>query len=141
MTENYSRNPYNRTALIVLLLFSLILQAQSSGTPQSNLKMHLTAHQLINGVPDTFSFVFVKVGDHEVRVPPVSPCMGGRYSGTLILELGGGCGGISYHMPGILEEAKLWSRLQPGESLTKMYKRGELRQIQHIRGTQGWCHP
>ena len=136
MTGNCSRNRYSSTAVSAVLLLSLILQAQSSGTPQSNLELHLAAHQLINGVPDTFSFVFVNVSDHEVRVPPMSPCMGD--SGTLILKLefspsetakngkGGGCGGGASEMPGILEQAKSWRRLQPGESLTKSYKRAEL---------------
>jgi len=129
MTENYSRNLCNVPALSTFLLFSLILQAQSSGIQQSSLELRVTPHQLINGVPDRFSFVFVNVGDHEVRVPPMSPCMGGRYSGTLILDLefqpsgpptpgkGGGCGGGISHMPGILEQAKSWRSLQPGESV------------------------
>jgi hypothetical protein len=138
MNENYSRNPWKLMAFAVLLLFSFILQAQSSGRPGSSLEVRLNAHQLTNGVPDTFSFVFVNVGDHEVRVPALSPCMGGRYSGTLILELefspsgppmpgkGGGCGGGVDHMPGILEQSKLWRSLKPGESLTMTYKRSEL---------------
>ena len=139
MTENYRHNLSNVTSLSTLLLLSLMLQAQSSRAQQSNVELHLTAHQLINGLPDTFSFIFVNVGDHDVRVPPVSPCMGGRDSGTLILKLefsptgrppttgkGGGCGGGGSDMPGSLEQAKTWRTLKPGESLIKTYKRSEL---------------
>jgi len=132
------RNPYSITGLSVVLLLSLTLQAQSK------LELHLAAHQLINGVPDTFSFVFVNVGDHEVRIPPLSPCIG-TYSGTLILKfefsppqktgVGGGCGGGLSEIPGILEQAKSWRRLQPGESLTKSYKRSELFVVEQAPGT------
>ena len=148
MTENSSRNLCDVMALSTFLLFSLILQGQSSGIQKSSLELHLTAHQLINGVPDKFSFVVVNVSDHEVRVPSMSPCMGGRYSGTLVLNLefqpsgpptpgkGGGCGGGvgGSHMPGILEQAKSWRGLQPGESLTKTYKRSELFVYEEGRG-------
>jgi len=37
-------------------------------------------------------------------------------------------------MPGILEQAKSWRSLQPGESLTKTYKRSELFVYEQDRG-------
>lgn len=121
-----------------LILFSLIASAQTSPTKQSNIELRLRTGQLINGVPETISFVFVNIGDQEVRIPPVSPCIGGQYSGTLKsrLELspvvpqgtgkGGGCGVGASHVLGILEQAKSWRRLQPRQWLIVSYKRNEL---------------
>jgi hypothetical protein len=145
MTERCNRNLCNVTALITVVLSSLILTAQSSRTKPSSVELRLAANEIVNGVPDAFSFVFVNLGDHEIRVPPVSPCVG-PYSGTLILRVefspiqpqksgkGGGCGGAGSHMPGILEQAKSWGRLQPGESLTMSYKRSELNVFEQAPG-------
>src|SRR5262249_52491364 len=85
------------------------------------------------------SFVFENMGDHEVRVPPLSPCIG-RFTGTLKLRLdfssagprgsgeeGGVCGGLSGSPPPhILDQVKLWRILKPGQSLAVSYKRSEL---------------
>jgi hypothetical protein len=137
MAECWKREVCNVTVIDVLLLFSLILPAQTFPAEQSNVELRLRASQIMNGVPDTISFVFVNITDHDVRVPPVSPCIG-RYSGTLNLRLefspigppgtgkSGGCGGGVSHPPGILEQAKSWKNLRPGESLTVSYKRTEL---------------
>jgi hypothetical protein len=135
------RNLCRVASLSMVLLLSLILQGQSSGTQPANLALHLTAYDLVNGIPNTFSFVFVNVSDHEVRVPPMSPCVLDGDAGQVILVLlfqrsygtvttgqGGGCGGGvgGSDMPGILERARSWTSLGRGESLTKTYKRSDL---------------
>jgi len=138
MAETCIRNLRNVGAVSVLVLLSLIVSGQISPTKQSNVELRLSAAQINHGVPDSIGFVFANIGDHEVRVAPVSPCIG-RYSGTLNLRLefspsrpsartgkGGGCGGGVDHMPGILEQAKTWRKLRPGESFTVSYKREEL---------------
>jgi hypothetical protein len=77
------------------------------------------------------------MGDHEVSIPPLSPCTG-RFTGTLKLRLdfspagprgggeGGGCGGGGSHPPGILDQVKSWRILKPRQSLAVSYKRSEL---------------
>src|SRR5580704_8864916 len=96
--------------LVVILVFSsAILPAQ---TRTARVELRLTASEMVDGVPDVISFVFVNHGRYEVRVPPVSGCIG-RYSGTISLRLrfspvlprgngvGGGCGGGIDHVPPI----------------------------------------
>src|SRR6266581_8455784 len=137
MSESWKCNIRCVTAIGLLVLSSPIVSAQTSARKQSNVELRIRPSQLINGVPDTISFVFVNITDHEVSIPPVSPCIG-RYSGIVSLRLefspvgprtagkGGGCGGAVSHLAGILEEVKSWKRLQPGESLTVSYQRSEL---------------
>ena len=136
MTESWKRNVCHVTFVNLLVLCSLIVSAQTSAGKQSSVELRIRPSHVIKGVPDTISFVFVNIGDHELRIPPVSLCIGGRSSGTLRLRLeispvpttgkGGGCGGEGSHLLGILEQAKSWKRLKPGESLTVSYKRIEL---------------
>jgi len=138
MTEN--RKPTFCTVVVVnLLLLSLLMfSAQSSAQNRSSVELSLRPSELVNGVPKTMGFVFVNTVDHEVRIPPVSPCIPGRYSGMVKLNLeflplrpqiagkAGGCGGAASHNQSILEQVKSWKRLQPGESLTLSYQRSEL---------------
>jgi hypothetical protein len=121
----------------LLVLSALIVSAHDCEEKLSDVELRITPGELIKGVPETISFVFVNIADHEVRIPPVSPCIG-QYSGTMKLRLdfspvtpgttgkGAGCGGAVSHPPGILEQAKSWKRLKPGESLTFSYKRADL---------------
>jgi hypothetical protein len=137
MARSPKHKAWNIAEISVLVLSSLVVSAQTSARKESDVELRLEPSHVINGVPDTFSFVFVNVGDHEIRIPPVSPCVG-RHSGTLRLKLdflpvgppadgaGGGCGGGVSHPPPILEQAKSWRMLQPGKSLTVRYKRSEL---------------
>lgn len=139
MTENWET--YRRTAILnMLLLSSFMVPAQVSARKQSNVELRIEPSELINGVPGTISFVFVNIADHEVRIPPVSPCIpAGRYAGAVKLGFGfaplrpsttggkgGGCGGGASHPPDILEQAKSWRRLKPGASFIVSYKRTEL---------------
>jgi hypothetical protein len=82
------------------------------------------------GVPQGFSFELINVSDHEVHVPaPTVECTDGL-SGYILLNLdlkpddgkwvgGRGCavdrGGP---WPSILDRAKSWKLLRPGETLT-----------------------
>lgn len=121
----------------VLVLSSLMVSAHDCAKKSSDVELRITPGELIQGVPATISFVFVNIANREVRIPPVSPCVG-QYSGTIKLGFdfspvtpqtagkGAGCGGAGSHPPGILEQAASWKRLKPGESLTVSYKRVEL---------------
>jgi len=126
----------NLAVVLVLVLFPCIVSAQTQAAKQS-IELQLKPSGIINGVPERISFVFLNIGDHEVRIPIVSPCRAST-TGILILNLnfspaepqtpgkGGGCGGGTSHPPGILEESKTWARLKSGESLTLSYQRTEL---------------
>jgi hypothetical protein len=122
---------------LLLVLCSLTVSADDCAEKRSDVELRITPGEPIKGVPASISFVFLNITDHEVRIPPVSPCIG-RYSGTIRLRLefssatppttgkGGGCGGGPSHQPDILEQAKSWRKLKPDESLTVSYKRAEL---------------
>jgi len=138
-----------------LVLVSLVLSAQTDGPRTSVIELRIGSGKLVNGVPDTISFVFVNTGESEMRIPPVSPCLG-RHSGKLALRLefspagprgpgkGGGCAGWGDHPPGILQEAKSWKRLKSGKSLTVSYNRVELSVFEQSPGDYefwGEYHP
>lgn len=135
----------NLFAAVALALSSLIVSAHDCAKKLPDVELQIRSGELIKGVPDTFNFVFVNNADHEVRIPPVSPCVG-RYSGTVKLRVvfspmtpqttgkGGGCGGGGSHPPGIVEQAGSWKKLQPGESLTVSYKRTELFDFEEAPG-------
>ena len=137
MAKFWNLQVCNLFAALALVLSSLIGSAHDCAKKQSDVDLLIRSGELTKGVPGTFSFVFVNNADHEVRIPPVSPCVG-RYSGTVKLRVdfspitpqttgkGGGCGSGGSHPPGILEQAKSWKKLKPGESLTVSYKRTEL---------------
>jgi len=149
------RTPATRTAwrnepfavIGVLVLASLTLCAQDAGRKQSpNIELHLHSGELINGLPETFTFIFENVSDHEVRLPPMTPCFPGRYVGRIKLNLdfsplhppirggGGGCGGGGSHAPKLLDQAKAWKLLRPGESLSVTFSRKQLFVIQEAPG-------
>jgi hypothetical protein len=122
---------------MLLTLCSSSVSAQGRAKKPPDVELRIAPGELVQGVPGSISFVFLNTSDHEVRIPPVSPCVG-RYSGTIKLRLefspatppspgkGGGCGAGLSHQPGILEQAKSWSKLKPDESFTVSYKRAEL---------------
>ena len=136
MTENWKVHIIFN-CINLLVLYSLVLSAQTGRPAKASIELHIRPGELVDGVPETFSFVFVNAGDRDVRIPHVSPCLG-RHSGTVALRLeflpvgprgtgkGGGCAGWLDHPPGILEEVKSWKRLKPSESFTVSYKRVEL---------------
>lgn len=122
-----------RAPAIVAAIFPMIVSGQIHSAKPHSIELRLRADQIVNGVPDTISFVFENVGDHEVRIPPLSPCVG-QYSETLKLRLvfspfgphgsgkGGGCGGGTSHPPTILDQVKSgkgWSRVNHSPLRTK----------------------
>ena len=137
MAKFWNLQVCNLFAALALVLSSLIGSAHDCARKLSDVDLLITPSGLTKGVPGTFSVVFVNNADHEVRIPPVSPCVG-QYSGTVKLRVdfspitpqttgkGGGCGSGGSRPPGILEQAKSWKKLKPGESLTVSYKRTEL---------------
>jgi hypothetical protein len=93
------------------------------------LELRIQPKDIRMGVPQAFAFQLVNVGNHDVRVPTPSVYCSGL-DGTLSLRLhfvplvpggpgsGGGCGGTPMDRPPILNRAKEWRLLHPGESLT-----------------------
>jgi hypothetical protein len=145
MAKFWNLQVCNLFAALALVLSSLIVSAHGCAKKLSDVDLLVRSGELTKGVPGTFSFVFVNNADHEVRIPPVSPCVG-RYSGTVKLGVdfspitpqttgkGGGCGGGASHPPGILEQAKSWKKLKHGESLTISYKKTELFDFEEAPG-------
>lgn len=137
MPTSCSRGVWAFTSeVLLIILYSAIMSAQNQ--PAHTVVLVLRPGRTVNHVPDTFSFIFMNTGDHELRVPPLSPCIG-QYSGRLRLRLefspigsrggsgtGGGCGGGVSHVPGILDQVKSWRSLGPGRSLAVTYARREL---------------
>lgn len=82
MTESWKRNVCHVTFVNLLVLCSLIVSAQTSAGKQSSAELRIRPSHLIKGVPDTISFVFVNIGDHELRIPPVSPCINDLIRGS-----------------------------------------------------------
>ena len=118
-------------ALTVAALTSPLLMFPQQGKSQKipNLELRLQPGKLVNGVPESFTFVFVNISNHDVRMPQPSLCADGVF-GWLYLglelkptttEVGGfGCGGGiggSGHVIAMRDQAKNWKILKPGESL------------------------
>ncbi len=133
-----------RSAAFLLVGFSCFsaVLAQNS-PPTANLELRLESSDLKSGVPESFTFVFVNVGSHDIHVPQVGPCSGDY--GWLRLQLdykcvvdgqgfGGGCGGGMGDGPGILGFAKSWETLRPGESLRIKESRSAMFQNQECPG-------
>jgi hypothetical protein len=134
---------------IAMVLSPVLALAQSGATEKSpNLELRLQPGKLVNGIPDSFTFAFVNISAHEVRMPQPSKCMGADY-GTILLALnftspepvgipGGGCGGGvggNGHRPSILDLAKNWKVIKPHDSLSLTYTREELFSTLQASGT------
>ena len=101
--------------VVLILVWPLSLSAQSTGRKKPpNVELHLSAGELVAGVPETFTFTFENVSDHEVRLPAMTPCIPGKYVARIKLNLdftplhppltggGGGCGGGVSPQPNLL---------------------------------------
>jgi hypothetical protein len=120
-----------------------MLPAQIS-TGKSDLELRIVPSELVDGVPEAFTFVLVNIGGHDMRMPQPSQCMGANGTVSLHLDFtplkppltggGGGCGVGSSDAPGILDQAKSWKTLKPGESLAVSYKRAALFDRQNAPG-------
>ncbi len=130
-------------SLIGFSCFSATLAQNSPPTP--NLELRLESSDLKGGVPESFTFVFVNVGSHDIHVPQVGPCSS-KESGWLQLQLdykcvvdpqrgfAGGCGSGMGDGPGILATAKSWEILTPGQSLRVKESRSNMFQNQECPG-------
>jgi hypothetical protein len=136
--------PFQVTVLSLLLIACFSSARAQDTASAKNLKLTLEAGELRNGVPDKFIFIFRNVSDHDVRMPPVGPCSS-DVNGWLRLQLdykylvdeqgsGGGCGGGAGDQPGILEIAKSWKTLSPGQSLRIKESRRDMFQNQDCAG-------
>lgn len=125
---------------IAAMLPGLLMLGQSSGSQkQSNLELQLKSGLLINGVPESFTFVFVNISGHDLRMPKPSNCHIPT-TGTVVLKLtvkpapphgiGHGCvGDVGFFkgQPPIRDRVeKRWELLTPGGSLSVTFDRDEL---------------
>jgi hypothetical protein len=125
-----------RAMAAALLLAPLLAPAQSNPPRQSpNLELRLQPGKLVNGIPDTFTFIFTNISHHDVRMPKPSNCVTSD-TGIVVLRvkvtpeprsgLRGGCGGwIEGHRP-VRDQAKSWPVFRPGESLRVTYSLQQL---------------
>ncbi len=129
--------------LTAMFAWPMFAMAQAKSTqPKPNLELRLQPGQLINGIPESFTFVFVNISSDEIRMPLPSKCIGSD-NGTLLLSIeftapgtsgfGGGCGG-GINGPKIPEKFKNWEILEPNKSLSISYSRQELFATQQAPG-------
>ena len=118
MAKFWNLQVCNLFAALALVLSSLIGSAHDCARKLSDVDLLIRSGELTKGVPGTFSFVFVNNADHEVRIPPVSPCVG-RYSGTVKLRVD-----FSPITTNNRKGRKLWKwRIEPaGDSRTVLEK-------------------
>jgi hypothetical protein len=133
-------------ALTVAALTSPLLIFSQNGNSQKmpNLELRLKPGQMVNGIPESFTFAFVNISNHDVRMPQPSRCsssaMGTIY---LVVELRpapppgirGGCGEGFSGMGPMRDQAENWKVLKPGESLKVSFSRGELFSNEQAPGT------
>jgi hypothetical protein len=62
----------------------VIPQVPQSSVAKPNLELRITPVELKNGLPKGFTFVFVNVSDHKLRMPGPTQCCGGN--GTVSLR-------------------------------------------------------
>jgi hypothetical protein len=113
-----------------------------------SLELRITAGEMENGLPKRFTFVFVNISDHALRMPSPPQC--GSSAGTVSLRShftplsaqgvhsggAGGCGSDSgWGRRGIVEWARSWPSLKLGESLAVSYSRRDLFNFQEDAGT------
>jgi hypothetical protein len=125
----------------------VVQQVPQSSPAKPNLELRITPVELENGLLKGFSFVFVNVSDHKLRMPRPTQCIGGN--GTVSLRSrfkplnplrvpsggAGGCGsGLFGGRPGLLEWVKSWKPIERGESFTVSYSRRELFNFQEDAG-------
>lgn len=94
------------------------------------LELRFRPDKIVGGMPQGFTFQLVNTGTRDVRLPEPAIQCSSADNGTISLELefiplqafsdgsGGGCGGGIYDGPPILERAKGWKLLHPGDVLT-----------------------
>jgi len=115
----------------VALGVAIVCLAQSAvAQSQGALELRLQPGELRHGVPQAFTFILVNSGGHDVRVPPPAVECDDLLNGAIRLELtflplkpgpwgkGTGCSLGHAGAPAVLDRAKDWKLLHPGESLS-----------------------
>jgi len=92
-------------ALTVAALTSPLLMFSQNGKSQKmpNLELRLQPGKLINGVPESFTFVFVNISDHDVLMPQPSRC-GTSTNGIVYLN-------VELNPPPLEHERRMWRGL------------------------------
>jgi hypothetical protein len=133
-------------ALAALLILGLVSAHSHAQARDTKLELRIIAGDLERGLPKRFTFVFVNVSDHQLRMPSPTQCFGS--SGTVLLRSilrpsrpgipsgsAGGCGaGHPVASRGVVEWARSWKILDPGESLEVSYSRQALFNLQEDAG-------
>jgi len=115
----------------MLLLTPCLLAQVGAQKPVPNLELRLLPGEMVNGVPQTFTFELINVSHHNVWVADPAVQCDDSYDGSLSLrvkftplhppgsETGGGCAADRFNDPPILERAREWKLLPPGERIEK----------------------
>jgi hypothetical protein len=138
-----------------LLLTPLLLAQGNALKPVPNLELRLSPGEMVNGVPQTFTFRLINVSQHNVWVPDPTVECSNSVGGYLSLgvqfaplhppgsETRGGCV-VDEFKPPILVRAQKWKVLAPGEAIEKTASRAQLRYEVELPGTyEFWAeyHP
>ena len=143
-----------RNAIVLALLTAIAgtLSAQDPGDmpiahgSAPKVEFRILPGQLDTGLPKSFTFIFVNRSDHRLRMPRPTQCTDGNGTVTLRSQFkplntralpSGGAGGCGPGITGqiqILEWAKSWQSLDPGESLSVNYSRRDLFNFQQDAG-------
>jgi hypothetical protein len=146
MSRYYSRSVQNfatklmrvQTIAGTLLLTPFLLAQGVAQKPVPNLELRLLPGEMVNGVPQAFTFELINVTHHNVWVANPAVQCDDTYDGYISLQLkftpldppasetGGGCAGDRFDWPPILVRAQEWKLLPPGERIEKTAPRAEL---------------
>jgi hypothetical protein len=124
-----------RAIMILALTLGLVpaapVRAQSNPTEGVNaLELRLQPDAPEKGVPQSFTVVLLNKSDHDIKLPiPAVDCEG-AFTGVMGVSfrftplkpsgagIGHGCANDTFVWPPILERAKKWKVLRPGDSLS-----------------------
>jgi hypothetical protein len=122
-----------------MLLLTTSLPAQGNAQePIPKLVLRLAPAEIVNGVPQAFTFRLINITHHNVWVADPGVECTDSYNGYFSLRVkftpfrppgsedGGGCAGDRLNWPPILERAQEWKLLPPGEAIEKTIRRAEL---------------
>jgi hypothetical protein len=113
-----------------VLTVIVLLNAVSARTSSGDLEFRIHPEDIVGGIPQAFTFVFVNHSHHDVRIP--GPAIQGEDSlgGHIELQLrftplkpgppgeGRGCAGDTFNPPSLMDRIKTWNVVHAGETLT-----------------------
>ena len=114
---------------MLLFLLAGMCGAQHTTTP-ADLELQLVPQYFTHGIPGLFTFRLRNTSGHELRLPPAIVNCNASDSAVLSLNVrfqpykgkppgvGYGCAADNYNPPPLLEQARAWQQLAPGESVT-----------------------